>query len=143
VRALEAPLQQVLVPFLLPLAKDLTELGRWEAGRRLSAALLASLVDQEQAAMLFSVCCTALGDWATAQRALAHTLDALARRGRDSPRLRFEHGRVLQQLGRSEAARQEIARVLAVVPPASELARRARDLARELEPAPEQRPREP
>jgi 4-amino-4-deoxy-L-arabinose transferase-like glycosyltransferase len=128
VRALAGPAEQALVPFLLPLARDLTEVSRWRAGRRLSAALLATLPDQEQAALLFGICSAELGDWSTAERAVAQTLSALARDGRDSPRLRLEHARLLVHLDQPEEARREITRVLAAVEPASELARQARML---------------
>jgi 4-amino-4-deoxy-L-arabinose transferase-like glycosyltransferase len=133
VRALRPIFASNLQPFLLATARYLTELGRYAQGRRYAAAVMAMIPDAAYACFLFSQCCTQLGEWEQARKAVEHTLAILAKRDRLEPNLIVEQARLLDHDGELTTAREVLQNLLPRIPAESTAAGQIRRLLADLE----------
>jgi len=128
VLSLTPPFNNYLLPFSLRMAHHLTDLGRYRAGRRHAAAILAMRADLPIPCFLFSICAAKLGDWKSARRALETSIATLAKQGLDTAALRFRLARVLAELGEDALAGRELATIARMESSDTWLAQQARRL---------------
>jgi len=137
VRALHFPFEYYIMPFLMPMAHHLAELGHFGQGRRYAAAVLILRPDQSLACRFFSYACTQLDDWQHARAAVENCLRILARRGESNLELSLELLRILNHLGDEERARAVLEEIRRTARAGSKAARLAeRTLAGQADPPP-------
>ena len=130
--SLRGMFEELIRDFASGLSLELIEVGRYPDAQRLAETILTEVPDDIQACRVYLLCASRRDAWRGARELVEPVLRSHDPRGDRLPDLQLEYAVLLARAGEAGRARDQLARVLAVAPRGSSIARDAQAMLRTL-----------